>query len=182
MESIIEKYKTILLTSAALISAISVLIAAIKKLSNQLRRKQKHIPMLVGTKWNAEWIGHNNRPYVSDRIEFLKWTGSTTFRGNGIQSNGKITEEYPIEGEITPRGVVLINYKSIKFPFEGHTGTVCMTLNIDGNMSGYWIGHQKSTINDKESYVILPGTVEMKQDGNKIGWLRSFYYSLAFWI
>ena len=158
----------------ALIGLVSAILGFLSKIPwdivvGLIFRKGQNIPQIIGTKWEASWYGENDDVYVKDVIELKKWTKKNQFSGLGLMTtdpDGRSVDFlYPIEGEVTPGGLVLLTYRSPNFPTQSLIGTACMQLGASASeLSGWWVGPRRVKNPSGESeWKLLPGKLKMRK-------------------
>src|ERR1700730_11358378 len=106
-------------------AASAIIVALLGKVSwdaigSIVRRWRYNIPEIMDTKWGAEWRFDDGSMYVSDKVTFKKWTKKSQFEGFGEATYDNKEYKYPIEGEVSPRGIVVLKYKAEKYPTEAN--------------------------------------------------------------
>ena len=163
--------------AAAIITGVVTLLAAllgpipIRNLLSQSFRKRQNIPEIMGTAWKADWYTETGELYVSDKIEFKKWTRDNKYEGFGDMMTGIEPVEhprrfiYPIEGEITANRTVILIYRAEHFPTESLIGSACMELGASArDLIGWWVGPKRliNSAGEKE-WKLIAGKVIMKR-------------------
>jgi hypothetical protein len=163
--------------TAAIISAVATILAAIivpipiKVVLSWLFRKRQNIPQIMGTVWKADWYTETGELYVSDKIEFKKWTRNNKFKGSGEMMTGIEPDEnprryvYPIEGEVAPNRTVILVYRAENFPTQSLIGTASLRLGESArDLIGYWVGPRKFLNSEGEKdWKLISGKVKMKK-------------------
>jgi hypothetical protein len=105
-------------------------------------RRQINIPDIMQTKWAAKWCYEDGSEYVEDNITFDKWTKDSHFVGYGEQvTQNKKYYKYPVEGEVSPIGIVVLTYKAEDFPTHSNIGIACLQLSGGAEeLNGTWAG------------------------------------------
>lgn len=140
------------IVSALITAGAMILVALIGKVSlpkiNSYRLRRKYsLPDITKTKWEADWYFENGTLYVSDIVTFKKWTRLNLFSGYGEVKHENKQYKYSIEGEISPKGIVVLIYKAEKFPTEAPIGMACLKLSDNAeNLEGYWSGRARGDI------------------------------------
>ncbi|MFX0116700.1 MAG: hypothetical protein ACFFB3_19285 [Candidatus Hodarchaeota archaeon] len=138
--------------SALITAGAMILVALIGKMSlpkiksYRIRRKYS-LPDITKTIWEANWYFEDGTLYVSDQVTFKKWTRTNLFSGYGEVTHGNKQYKYSIEGEMSPKGIVVLTYKAEKFPTEAPIGMACLELSDNAeNLEGYWSGRARGDI------------------------------------
>lgn len=157
----------------ALIGAAATIMAVIlgkvpwDKIWSWTFRKHHNIPNVVGTEWTSTWHDEDNKPYATDRVKFRKWTKGNRFAGTGDitydEGGNPRRYKYPIEGEVSPQGIVVLTYRAQGYPTQAHIGMACMELsNSARELSGRWAGRgSKTDASGNKYYTVRFGKVKM---------------------
>lgn len=104
-------------------------------------RNQNNIPEIMNSKWSAEWLFEDGSLYATDTINLAKWTRNNYFEGHGEVTHDNKTYEYPISGEVSPTGIVILTYHAEQYPTQANIGTACLQLSMNAeDLSGGWAG------------------------------------------
>jgi hypothetical protein len=136
----------------------------IEKIGSVWMRNRYGILEIMGTKWAAEWVYDDGKPFVKDRVTFTKWTKKSQFEGYGEVTWGEKEYKYSITGEVSRNGIVVITYKAENYPTEANIGMACMELsNSATNLTGYWGGRDSLMVGGKKVYTVRGGSVTMQK-------------------
>lgn len=126
-------------------------------------RYQDNIPEIMNSKWSAEWRFEDGSLYATDTITFVKWTQNNHFEGYGEVTYDNTRYEYPISGEVSRTGIVILTYHAEQYPTQANIGTACLQLSINArDLSGGWAGlASRKQADGKDIAALHVGNVEM---------------------
>lgn len=160
--------KIILIVVTGLVSILTTWIGRIPVedwISAKMRRQYlgPNAPQIANTRWAAEWKYEDGSPSLNDIVTFSKWTKDNLFEGFGEITYPNKQYKYSIKGEVSPRGVVVLNYKAEGYPTEANIGTACLQLSGNAeDLAGTWTGLQGvKQSNGTEVFELRGGKVAM---------------------
>lgn len=126
-------------------------------------RNQSNIPEIMNSKWSAEWRFEDGSLYAADTITLVKWTRNNRFEGYGEVTYDNEGYQYPISGEVSRTGIVILTYHAERYPTEANIGTACLQLSINAkDLSGGWVGLvSRKQADGKDLAALHVGNVKM---------------------